>query len=812
MARTRARIAERLCSLGLLALVAMLVQVAGAAPGLPPSDVALRVDGADLVDDSGEPVSLRAINLGNWFLLEMWMYGVDSGSIPDQATFISVLESRFGEAEARRLLGLHRAGWMRQRDFDTIAASGFNCVRIPVSHVLLEREPFVLDEEGFALLGSALEMAEEAGLYVIIDMHSVPGGQSTDQPSGDISQNEIWTDPVAQERLAWLWQHVARRFKNQRNWVAYDLINEPFGNFHDDIRGPLLDICDRVIRAIRIVDPNRLIFVPGTINGVEFYGVPADRGWNNTGLTEHFYPGIFDGAPATLGVQARFISETLAKHAAYSRSVGAPYLLGEFNPVFDRAGSPEVVRAVMEKADELDIHAAVWSYKIVTAGGGVGPDNWYLVTNEDPFSLGDIRTASLASIEASLVSLATMALAIDQPYVDAMLAEPAPDVLPQIEALPFEPPAADLWTGWSIGDIGNVAYPGGQQVVGGGLLGADALTLYASGYDLFGQQDSLRFASRAMPPSFVVSGVFDAFGGSTYAQTGVMIRGSSSPGSAHVALTMRQDGRVFVKSRLADGIGTFERYIGNSGFPVGLGIGRSGGGFVGWMTDEDGVWREVPIWESPAVGSSPLGGFYGFANRSGPLSIFRIGSPRVDLPGTVVPGPTLDAGVNMLSNPSFESASGVPSRPSAWPSWSDKLTRETGWTPVRDGNALLAYRHWEADGGSAGTWQDVFGLVPGERYVFTVYANRDAAAPGLSLAESIELRVETIGSPARHLETRSFAVEEIATGSRWSRLQLRFVATENRHRVLIVAYPGASPRDGAVKFDGLVLTEDDGLD
>ena len=190
---------------------------AGSPPGLPPSEVDLRVQGADLVDASGEVITLRAMNLGNWLLIEPWMYNQPTGFIPDQRSFIGVLEARFGASEAERLIGLHRANWMTQRDFDAVAGAGFNAVRIPFSHLVLESAPFTIDPDGMAILERAMEMARAAGLFVILDMHQVPGGQSTDQPSGDITQNEIWTDAEAQERFAWLWQRIARRFKNTPN-------------------------------------------------------------------------------------------------------------------------------------------------------------------------------------------------------------------------------------------------------------------------------------------------------------------------------------------------------------------------------------------------------------------------------------------------------------------------------------------------------------------------------------------------------------------------------------------------------------------
>jgi hypothetical protein len=787
-------------------LLALLVGCASASPpGLPASDVDLRVRGADLVDGAGEPVVLRAMNLGNWLLIEPWMYNQPTGFIPDQRSFIGVLGARFGTAEADRLIGLHRANWMTQRDFDAVAAAGFNAVRIPFSHLVLESSPFVIDPEGMALLEGAMAMARDAGLYVILDMHQVPGGQSTDQPSGDITENRIWTDEAAQERFAWLWQRIARRFKNTPNFVAYDLMNEPFGDFSTDIRDELVSIMGRAIGAIREVDADRLILVPGTLEGLSFYGDPADRGWTNTGFTEHFYPGVFDGNPATLGTHARFLANDLRDRADFARSLGVPYLWGESNPVFDRAGSHETARAAMEAAAALGVHTGVWAQKLVTNGGGVGPNNWYLTTNAGPLGLGDIRTAPNSAIEGVFASLGTIPLATDSGYLAALTDGSFVSPLPAVAALPLEAPAQDTWTAWDASDVGDVARAGGQSVAPGATpLATDHLTIYAAGQDLFGTRDSLRLVSRAMPSAYAVSGVFDSFEGGRFAQSGVTIRASEDPGAAHLSLVVFPDGGVLVKSRGIGGAGTGQRFIGNSGFPVGLALGRSGSGFQAWMTNEDGSWISVPLTENPAVGTQPRGGFFATANREGPLSVVSIRDARVDLGGDLAPGPALDTGLNLLGNPSFESGSG--SVATGWTVSGSQLTRETGWTPVRDGSSLLAYRHWQVSGDAPSeASQLVTGLVPGRAYTLTVYASRDTVAPGRALAESVELRVETGVGPLRWLESRTFGVADIATGSRFSRLQVRFMATQSAHRVRLVCRPGAGNRDGAVKFDGLHL-------
>ena len=775
-----------------------------APPGLPPSDVALTVDGPNLVDELGQVVTLRTINLGNWFLIEPWLYGQDGSLVHDQATFFTTLRNRFGQENADHLIGLHRDNWITQRDFDMVAAAGFNCVRLPIHFSLLEKTPFIYDQDGFDRLKNVVEMADQSGLYVILDMHGAPGGQSLDQPSGDSTMNDLWTDAEAQERFAWLWQHIARRFKNARNVVAYDLLNEPYGDFSSDISAELIEILDRTIHVIRQVDEERLVYVPGTLGGIRFYGSLEDRGWTNAGFTEHFYPGLFDSSEPTLGTHAHFLATTLRERAEYTQSLNAPYLWGELNPVLDQAGAPFSTRELLDTAEELGLSAAVWTYKQYSHDGRVGSSNWYLVTNGSPLGVGDITRTSYAQLEAAFQGLATSPLAVDQEYLNALTTDNPTSVLPGIELPPMHAPASDSWTGWTIMDVGNVDRPGGQRVENGSFLSADHLTLYAPGQDLYNNYDSLRMAVRQPASNYTVSGVLEHYEGNMYAHAGVTLRASADANAPHVTLFAHPNGRVLVKSRQSYGSNTSQRYIATTGFPIGLAIGKSNGSVVAWCTNADGEWTAVPITETPNLGSAPLAGFFGLPNRTAPLSVIDFDRPRIDMPGNLADPPSLDAGQNLLFNGSFESSLSNGSA-AGWATYGGNITRETGWSPVRDGSALLAYRHWEVSNTQpSGAYQELIGLVPGQQYVFTVYANRDDVSAN-QLADQLELRVETISSPTMRLESSFHGVSEIATGEEWSRVQLRFTATDTRHRVSIVMYPGSGTRDGAVKFDGVRL-------
>src|SRR3954465_4347767 len=75
----------------------------------------IRARDALLVDPAGSPVILKGCNLGNWFLLEPWMFG---GCLEarDQAQIFSTLAARFGTERRDQLLDRYRDAYITLRD------------------------------------------------------------------------------------------------------------------------------------------------------------------------------------------------------------------------------------------------------------------------------------------------------------------------------------------------------------------------------------------------------------------------------------------------------------------------------------------------------------------------------------------------------------------------------------------------------------------------------------------------------------------------------------------------------------------------
>ena len=786
-----------------------LVSAAAVAEPLP----ALKLDGRHFVDSQGQIVTLRGCNLGNWFLIEPWMLGLRDERIRDQHDFLGVLKSRFGDEQAEALMDVYRTNWITPREFEVVRSFGFNVIRLPFHYSLLEDDdqPFTLRDDGFEWLDRAINMAEEVGIYVILDMHGVPGGQSTDMPSGRVGENRLWDEPVFQERTAWLWARIAERYRDRDTVIAYDLINEPWGDFQTDVRPKLLEIMDLIYQSIREQDPDTLIFMAGTLRGMRFYGDPDDRGWKNVGYTEHAYPGLFGTGPASLETHARFIAVDLADKQRFVESVEAPFLMGEFNVVFDSAGGEQMMRRYYDEYAANGWLATMWSLRIVNRDGGIAADNWYLTTNAESFSLPDLHTAPYDEIRAAFERLGSMDMVSDEPLREA-LTTPSPTELhlPMPELI-TEAPADETVDGWTATDVGDAA-PGGAVVRADG-----GITLYGAGHDIWSTQDAFRYLHQDAGGEFELSARLVSFDAPHHhAKAGWMLRNSLEPDAAHLFLHMFPDGRVILAGRETDSATTTERTLSLSRFPVGLAMIRRGSDVAVRYTDADGVWREQVIsvdgrfTEQSQIGLAVLG------HSGGALAAATFLGIDPDASTEAMPNIVHDeAGVNLLQNASFEEPAGRDAldRALGWDRWGQWFNRETDSLPTRDGEGALVYHHDRIEtADSSGVYQDVNGLLPGHRYVFEVYAQRDETVAGHSPPATVELRCEAPeGQRLFNVSSKTYQVEDIATGGGWSLLRVSGVAPTDRGRVLIIVNAGSgdSPRGSRVRFDNASLSVSD---
>lgn len=178
----------------------------------------LKVSGKQIVDETGLPVHLKGFNV-------------------EFKDFMTVL----GED-----------------DIIKIAESGANVIRLALNYRDLEQSPYSYNKKNFNLLDRVIEWCQRHGVYVILDLHLVPGIQNThDFVVNRTESADFWHKQEYHERFYALWTYIAERYKDKWIVAGYDLMNEgapPDINLYRDIM-------NNAAKKIRAVDSNHILIV-----------------------------------------------------------------------------------------------------------------------------------------------------------------------------------------------------------------------------------------------------------------------------------------------------------------------------------------------------------------------------------------------------------------------------------------------------------------------------------------------------------------------------------------------------------------------
>jgi len=250
----------------------------------------LHRDGQNIVDGNGQNVILRGLGLGGWMVQEGYMLQTDAFAGP-QHKIKEKITQLIGETNTAEFYQAYRNNGITKRDIDSLAAWGFNSVRLPMHYNLytlpIEQEPVAGQntwlDEGFEMTDNLLAWCAENNLYLILDLHAAPGGQGKDANISDYDSTKpsLWESADNQNKMIALWRKLALRYKDSP-WIgAYDIINEPNWNFtgtnqngcDEQNNGPLRALQLAVTQAIREVDTNHLIFIEGNCWGNNYNGM-----------------------------------------------------------------------------------------------------------------------------------------------------------------------------------------------------------------------------------------------------------------------------------------------------------------------------------------------------------------------------------------------------------------------------------------------------------------------------------------------------------------------------------------------------------
>jgi aryl-phospho-beta-D-glucosidase BglC (GH1 family) len=137
-----------------------------------------------------------------------------------------------------------------------------------------------LEGEGYRLLDDVVAWCKSENLYVILDMHAAPGGQTGDNIDDSWGYPYLFESAESQELTVNIWRKIAARYRNEPIVVGYDLLNEPIAHYFDAaILNPKLEpLYRKIVAGIREVDKNHVIFLGGAqwSNNFKIFGAPFD--------------------------------------------------------------------------------------------------------------------------------------------------------------------------------------------------------------------------------------------------------------------------------------------------------------------------------------------------------------------------------------------------------------------------------------------------------------------------------------------------------------------------------------------------------
>src|SRR5258708_21332363 len=109
----------------------------------------------------------------------------------------------------------YRKTYATDADIQRIAELGYNSVRPALNARLFLTDDGQPKKEGFDLLDDLVKRCKAHGVYVIIDMHAAPGGQ-TGQNIDDSANDspELFIQGKYQDQLVELWKAIAQRYND----------------------------------------------------------------------------------------------------------------------------------------------------------------------------------------------------------------------------------------------------------------------------------------------------------------------------------------------------------------------------------------------------------------------------------------------------------------------------------------------------------------------------------------------------------------------------------------------------------------------
>lgn len=349
----------------LLYICVLLLAACTAGSGEKGAKGFVTIQGHDLIKPNGEKLFIQGTNLGNWLNPEGYMFGF--GRTNSAWMIDLMMKEAVGPDATADFWKQFKDNYVTKADIDFIAQQGANTIRLPFNYKLFTDEDYMGltgPKDGFERIDSVVSWCKANGLYLILDMHDCPGGQTGDNIDDGHGYPWLFESERSQELFCKIWQQIAFRYRQETTILGYELMNEPIAHYFEnryELYKQLQPLYKKTVEAIRKVDENHIILLGGA-HWNSFFWMLNDASYDDKLMyTCHRY-----GGPAT--------KEAITHYINFRDSVNRPMYMGEFghNTMEWQADFVKVLK-------QNNIGYTFWPYKKVDNSCMMGiqrPEGW----------------------------------------------------------------------------------------------------------------------------------------------------------------------------------------------------------------------------------------------------------------------------------------------------------------------------------------------------------------------------------------------------------------------------------------------------